>query len=97
MLLVVAVSAAVTLTSSSFLVVEPLYARHVLHRPPSQFALFEAAAGTGAILSGLAVSRIRARARLDRANPVHLAALAPRCSPWRLQTTRGYSGSCHGR
>jgi MFS family permease len=33
----------------------------VLHRPPSQFALFEAAAGTGAILAGLAVSRVRAR------------------------------------
>ncbi len=59
--LVVALSAAVTFTSASFLVVEPLYARHVLHRPPSQFALFEAAAGTGAILTGLAVSRVRAR------------------------------------
>jgi hypothetical protein len=57
--LVIAVSAAVTFTSASFLVVEPLYARHVLHRPPSQFALFEAAAGTGAILAGLVVSRIR--------------------------------------
>jgi MFS family permease len=33
----------------------------VLHRPPSQFALFEAAAGTGAILAGLVVSRIRFR------------------------------------
>ena len=59
--LVIAVSAAVTFTSASFLVVEPLYARHVLHRPPSQFALFEAAAGTGAILAGLVVSRLRAR------------------------------------
>ena len=59
--LVVLVSSAVTFTSASFLVVEPLYARHVLHRPPSQFALFEAAAGTGAILAGLAVSRVRAR------------------------------------
>ncbi|MGH3228831.1 MAG: MFS transporter [Streptosporangiaceae bacterium] len=59
--LVIAVSAAVTFTSASFLVVEPLYARHVLHRPPSQFALFEAAAGTGAILAGLAISRIRSR------------------------------------
>jgi MFS family permease len=42
-------------------VVEPLYARHVLHRPPSQFALFEAAAGAGSVLAGLAISRIRAR------------------------------------
>jgi predicted MFS family arabinose efflux permease len=59
--LVVAVSAAVTFTSASYLVVEPLYARHVLHRPPSQFALFEAAAGIGAILAGLVISRVRAR------------------------------------
>jgi MFS family permease len=59
--LVVAVSVAVTFTSASFLVAEPLYARHVLHRPPSQFALFEAAAGTGSILAGLAVSRSGAR------------------------------------
>jgi MFS family permease len=59
--LIIAVSAAVTFTSASFLVVEPLYARHVLHRLPSQFALFEAAAGTGAIMAGLAISRIRSR------------------------------------
>jgi len=58
---VIAVSAAVTFTSASFLVAEPLYARHVLHRAPSQFALFEAAAGTGAILAGLAISRVRSR------------------------------------
>jgi predicted MFS family arabinose efflux permease len=59
--LVVMVSAAVTFTSASYLVVEPLYARHVLHRPPSQFALFEAAAGIGTILAGLVISRFRAR------------------------------------
>jgi predicted MFS family arabinose efflux permease len=59
--LVVMVSAAVTFTSASYLVVEPLYARHVLHRPPSQFALFEAAAGIGTILAGLIISRVRAR------------------------------------
>src|SRR5271170_6082668 len=59
--LVIAISAAVTFTSASYLVVEPLYARHVLHRPPSQFALFEAAAGIGAILAALVISRIRAR------------------------------------
>ena len=35
--------------------------------------------------------------RLNRANPVHLAELAPRCSPSRLQTTRGYLGSPHER
>jgi predicted MFS family arabinose efflux permease len=59
--LVVLTGAAVTFTSAAYLVVEPLYARHVLHRPPSQFALFEAAAGTGSILAGLALSRLRTR------------------------------------
>ena len=59
--LIVAMSAAVTFTSAAFLVVEPLYARHVLHRPPSQFALFEAASGMGAILAGLAIPRFKAR------------------------------------
>jgi len=56
---VVLISAAVTFSSGAFLVVEPLYARHVLHRPPSQFALFEAAAGAGAILAGLTIPRLR--------------------------------------
>jgi MFS family permease len=59
--LIVAMSAAVTFTSAAFLVVEPLYARHVLHRPPSQFALFEAAAGTGAILASLIIPRVKDR------------------------------------
>ncbi len=59
--LVIVMMAAVTFTSGAFLVAEPLYARHVLHRPPSQFALFEAAAGIGAILAGLAIARIGAR------------------------------------
>jgi predicted MFS family arabinose efflux permease len=59
--LIVAMSAAVTFTSAAFLVVEPLYAQHVLHRPPSQFALFEAASGIGAILASLVIPRFRAR------------------------------------
>jgi hypothetical protein len=59
--LVIAVNAALTFTSASFLVAVRLYARNVPHRPPSQFALFEAAAGTGAILAGLVISRIRSR------------------------------------
>ncbi len=57
--LVTVMAAAVSLASGGFLVVEPLYARHLLHRPPSQFALFEAAAGTGAVLAGLALPRLR--------------------------------------
>jgi MFS family permease len=51
----------VIFTSGAFLVVEPLYARHVLDRPPSQFALFEAAIGIGAIVTGLALPFIRRR------------------------------------
>ena len=34
---------------------------------------------------------------VDEANSVHLAGLAPRYPPWRLQTTRGYPGSRYGR
>jgi predicted MFS family arabinose efflux permease len=52
---------AVMVTSGGFLVVEPLYARQVLGRPPSQFALFEAAIGIGAIVTGLALPRARRR------------------------------------
>ena len=52
---------AVTFTSGAFLVVEPLYARHVLGRPASQFALFEAAIGIGAIVTGLALPRVGRR------------------------------------
>jgi MFS family permease len=52
---------AVMFTSGAFLVVEPLYARHVLGRPPSQFALFEAAIGIGAIVTGLALPRVGRR------------------------------------
>jgi MFS family permease len=51
----------VAFTSGAFLVVEPLYARHVLDRPPSQFALFEAAIGAGAVVTGLALPVIRRR------------------------------------
>jgi predicted MFS family arabinose efflux permease len=57
--LMLLIGAAVSFTSGAFLVVEPLYARYVLHRPASQFALFEAAAGAGAILTGLALPRLR--------------------------------------
>src|ERR1700678_1426409 len=52
---------AVMFTSGAFLVIEPLYARHVLGRPPSQFALFEAAIGIGAIVTGLALPRVGLR------------------------------------
>ncbi len=51
----------VIFTSGAFLVIEPLYTRHVLHRPSSQFALFEAATGIGAVLTGLLLPVIRRR------------------------------------
>jgi len=56
----------VIFTSGAFLVIEPLYARHVLGRPPSQFALFEAAIGVGAIVTGLALPVIRRRPPVAR-------------------------------
>ncbi len=43
----------VIFTSGAFLVVEPLYTRHVLDRPSSQFALFEGVTGIGAVITGL--------------------------------------------
>jgi MFS family permease len=58
--------AAVTFTSGAVLVVEPLYAHNVLHRPASQFALFEAAAGAGAVLAGLAMPHLRRHLAGDR-------------------------------
>jgi MFS family permease len=64
----------VVFTSGAFLVVEPLYARHVLDRPPSQFALFEAAIGIGAIVTGLALPVIRRRLSATRSAVRLLAA-----------------------
>jgi hypothetical protein len=63
----------VIFTSGAFLVVEPLYARHVLDRPVSQFALFEAAIGIGAIVTGLALPVIRRRLPATR-SPARLLA-----------------------
>jgi MFS family permease len=64
----------VIFTSGAFLVIEPLYARHVLGRPPSQFALFEAAIGAGAIVTGLALPVIRRRLPAGRSAGTVLAA-----------------------
>lgn len=63
----------VIFTSGAFLVIEPLYARHVLDRPSSQFALFEAAIGIGAIATGLVLPVIRRRVPGTR-SPVRLLA-----------------------
>ena len=64
----------VVFTSGAFLIVEPLYARHVLGRPPSQFALFEAVIGIGAIATGLALPVIRRRVPATRMTVRLLAA-----------------------
>jgi sugar phosphate permease len=63
----------VIFTSGALLVIEPLYARHVLDRPSSQFALFEAAIGIGAIATGLVLPVIRRRVPGTR-SPVRLLA-----------------------
>ncbi|HZQ28954.1 MAG TPA: MFS transporter [Acidimicrobiales bacterium] len=59
---VLTLSTAVFLTWAAFLVVEPLYVRDVLHRPPSQFALFQVAFGVGLVLTGLLLPRLGERA-----------------------------------
>jgi MFS transporter, DHA3 family, macrolide efflux protein len=58
---VLTLSSAVFLTWAAFVIVEPLYARDVLHRPASQFALFQVAFGTGLILTSLVLPRLGAR------------------------------------
>jgi MFS family permease len=63
----------VIFTSGAFLVVEPLYVRQVLGRPSSQFALFEAVIGIGAIVTGLLLPVVRRRLRPTR-SPVGLLA-----------------------
>ncbi len=72
--IVIFVAMTVSFTSGAFLTVEPLYARHVLHRPPSQFALFEAAAGVGGILTGLLMPRFERV--LERRSSLGVAAIA---------------------
>ncbi|HZR48090.1 MAG TPA: MFS transporter [Streptosporangiaceae bacterium] len=69
----------VIFTSGAFLVVEPLYVRRVLDRPPSQFALFEAAIGIGAIVTGLALPVIRRRLRTTQ--PTTLPTIRPTIRP----------------
>ena len=69
----------VIFTSGAFLVIEPLYARHVLNRPASQFALFEAAIGIGAIVTGLALPVIRRHLPATRSPARLLAAGAISC------------------
>ena len=69
----------VIFTSGAFLVIEPLYTRHVLHQPSSQFALFEAATGIGAVVTGLLLPVIRRRGPLARSPRWLLTAGAASC------------------
>ncbi len=69
----------VIFTSGAFLVIEPLYTRHVLHQPSSQFALFEAATGIGAVVTGLLLPVIRRRVPGTRSPMWLLTAGAASC------------------
>ena len=69
----------VIFTSGAFLVIEPLYTRQVLHRPSSQFALFEAATGIGAVVTGLLLPAVRRRWPGSRSPMRLLAAAAVSC------------------
>jgi MFS family permease len=69
----------VNFTSGAFLVIEPLYARHVVNRPSSQFALFQAATGIGAIATGLVLPVVRRRVPGSRSTARLLAAGAISC------------------
>lgn len=69
----------VIFTSGAFLVIEPLYAQHVLGRPSSQFALFQATTGIGAIATGLALPAVRRRVPGRRSPAQLLAASAISC------------------
>jgi MFS family permease len=69
----------VIFTSGAFLVIEPLYTRAVLHRSSSQFALFEAVIGVGAVATGLALPVARRRLQGTRSPGRLLAAGAIGC------------------
>ena len=69
----------VIFTAGAFLVIEPLYAQHLLGRPSSQFALFQAATGIGAIATGLILPGVRRRMPGSRSPARLLAAGAISC------------------
>ena len=64
---VMTLSVPVFLTWGAFVVIEPLYARDVLHRPASQFALFQVAFGIGLVLTGVLIPRLGERVAGPRA------------------------------
>ena len=72
---VMVLSTSVFLSWAAFVVLEPLYARDVLHRPASQFALFQVAFGCGLVLTGLALPRLATRLAIIQPMAVALAVL----------------------
>lgn len=62
-----ALSAAVFLTWSTFMVIEPLYVRDVLHRSPTVFSLLQTAFGVGLVGTGLLLPRLGDRVATTRA------------------------------
>jgi MFS family permease len=58
---VLTLSGAVFLTWGAFVVIEPLYARDVLERPASTFAMFQVAFGVGLVGTGLLMPRLGER------------------------------------
>ncbi|HEX5267405.1 MAG TPA: MFS transporter [Acidimicrobiales bacterium] len=62
-----ALSAAVFLTWSTFMVIEPLYVRDVLHRSPTVFSLLQTAFGVGLVGTGLLLPRLGDRVASTRA------------------------------
>ena len=59
---VLALATATFVMWGGFAVVEPLYVRQVIHRPPSQLGLFQVAFGVGLVSTSLLVPRLGERA-----------------------------------
>jgi MFS family permease len=62
-----AISAGVFLSWSTFLVVEPLYVREILHRSPTTLGLLQTAFGVGLVGTGLLLPRLGDRVATPRA------------------------------
>jgi MFS family permease len=70
---VLTLSLAVFLTWGTFMVIEPLYARQVLHQPATVFALFQVVFGVGLMGTGLLLPRFGDRFATPRAVAVSVA------------------------
>ena len=62
-----ALSAAVFMTWGTFMVIEPLYVRDILHRSPDVFAFLQTAFGIGLVGTGLLLPRIGERVATTKA------------------------------